>query len=321
MAKVEKFSGAYTAPITSKNGQILVIGHKNPDTDSIVGAIAAANLYKGRGYDVKPVAQGEPAPETQFVLEKFGLESPEVVTSVAGKDIFLVDYADLKQAPADFSEGNLCGIIDHHKMGDVSSNSPLECWIWPVGSSNTIIKVMHDFYGVEIPREIASAMLCAILSDTLIFNSPTTTPLDQKVVKELAEIAGIEDIEALGMEMFKAKSNLDASPKALLNRDFKDFEMGSKKIGIGQLELISEEMVTPELKQALVEEMNKAKAEGRDDVVLVLTDILKKGSRLLVVGDDSAEIAKVLGADSEMWMDGVLSRKKQIVPPLQKQFA
>lgn len=321
MAKVEKFSGAYTAPITSKNGQILVIGHKNPDTDSIVGAIAAANLYKGRGYDVKPVAQGEPAPETQFVLEKFGLESPEVVTSVAGKDIFLVDYADLKQAPADFSECNLCGIIDHHKMGDVSSNSPLECWIWPVGSSNTIIKVMHDFYGVEIPREIASAMLCAILSDTLIFNSPTTTPLDQKVVKELAEIAGIEDIEALGMEMFKAKSNLDASPKALLNRDFKDFEMGSKKIGIGQLELISEEMVTPELKQALVEEMNKAKAEGRDDVVLVLTDILKKGSRLLVVGDDSAEIAKVLGADSEMWMDGVLSRKKQIVPPLQKQFA
>ena len=208
MSELTKFPGAFTAPIQSENGPIYVLGHKNPDTDSIVGAIAAANLYKGRGYDVKPVAQGKPAPETAFVLEKFNLETPEVISSVAGKDFFLVDYADLKQAPDDFKEGRLLGIVDHHKLGDVSSDSPLECWIWPVGSSNTILKVMHDFYGVELPKNIAGAMLCAILSDTLIFNSPTATPLDKKVVEELAKIAEVEDIEALGMEMFKAKSNL-----------------------------------------------------------------------------------------------------------------
>ncbi len=321
MSELTKFPGAFTAPIQSENCPIYVLGHKNPDTDSIVGAIAAANLYKGRGYDVKPVAQGKPAPETAFVLEKFNLDAPEVISSVAGKDFFLVDYADLKQAPEDFKEGKLLGIVDHHKLGDVSSDSPLECWIWPVGSSNTILKVMHDFYGVELPKNIAGAMLCAILSDTLIFNSPTATPLDKKVVEELAKIAEVEDIEALGMEMFKAKSNLNDTPKALLNRDFKDFEMGEKKIGIGQLELIAEDMGTPELKAKLIEEMDKAKEEGRDDVVLVITDILKKGSRLMVVGPDAASIAETLGADADMWMDGVLSRKKQIVPPLQKKFA
>lgn len=321
MSQLTKFPGAFTAPIQSEDGPIYVMGHKNPDTDSIVGAIAAANLYKGRGYDVKPVAQGEPAPETVFVLEKFNLQAPEVISSVAGKDFFLVDFADLKQAPSDFKEGKLLGIVDHHKLGDVSSDSPLECWIWPVGSSNTVVKVMHDFYGVSIPKNIAGAMMCAILSDTLIFNSPTATALDKQVAQELAEIAGVEDIEALGMEMFKAKSNLNASPKALLNRDFKDFEMGDKKIGIGQLELIAEDMVTPELKAQLIEEMKKAREEGRDDVVLVITDILKKGSRLMVVGADAEVIAEALGADKDMWMDGVLSRKKQIVPPLQKKFA
>ena len=123
----------------------LVLGHKNPDTDSIVSALAAANLYKGRGLDVTPVAQGEPAPETAFVLKTFGLKAPEVVTSVAGKEVYLVDYSDLAQAPADFKDAKLLGIIDHHKLGDVTSDTPVECWIQPVGCSNTVIKKLHDY--------------------------------------------------------------------------------------------------------------------------------------------------------------------------------
>ena len=298
----------------------LVLGHKNPDTDSIIAALAAANLYQGRGIDAVAVAQGAPAPETEYVLNRFNLKSPEVVTSVAGKDIYLVDFSDLGQAPDDFKEANLKGIVDHHKLGDVTSDSPLECWIQPLGCSNTVLKLMHDYYGVKIPADLAGGMLCAILSDTLLFKSPTCTEADVKAAHELAEIACIKDIDVLGMDMFKAKSNLNAAPRDLIFRDFKDFDMNGKKIGIGQLELISWDMVSADLKASLAQELAKVESEGRDGAVLVLTDIMKEGSEILVSSKDLKDvILKALGASSEgEFLKGVMSRKKQVVPPLQK---
>ncbi len=300
----------------------LVIGHKNPDTDSIVAALSAANLYRGRGIDAAPAAQGEPAPETAFVLKRFGLKAPEVVASVAGRDVYLVDYSDLAQAPADFKDAaSLRGIIDHHKLGDVTSASPLECFIMPYGCCNTIIKELHDYYKVVIPRDLAGAMLCAILSDTVIFKSPTCTEADRRAAADLARIAGVDDPEALGMEMFKAKSNLDASPRDLIFRDFKDFEMGGRKIGIGQLELVSLDLVTPELKAKLKDELAKVKSEGRFGAVLLLTDIIKEGSEVMVASDDDAKVLAALGGSaSKTWLPGVMSRKKQVVPPLEKAF-
>lgn len=213
----------------------LVLGHKNPDTDSIVSALSATYLYRARGIDAVSGAQGDPSPETAFVLKRFGLKAPEVVHSVEGREVYLVDYSDLAQAPDDFPKCRLLGIIDHHKLGDVTSDYPLECWIQPVGCSNTIVKLMYDYYKVEVPKDIAGAMLCAILSDTVLFRSPTCTPTDIRAAKELAAIAGVDDIEALGIEMFKAGSNLDASPRDLVFRDYKDFDMNGKKVGIGQL--------------------------------------------------------------------------------------
>ncbi len=312
---------AFTPNFGDDSVPALVFGHKNPDSDTIIGALAAQNLYKGRGINVVAVAQGEPAPETKFILDKFGLTAPEVVTSVEGKKFFLVDFSDVKQAPDDVTKGQLLGIVDHHKLGDMTSDSPLECWIWPVGSTCTILKVMHDYYGVQIPAPLAGAMLCAILSDTLIFNSPTTTELDKIVVHQLAEIAKVGDHQSLGMDMFKAKSNLSAPAKELLYRDFKDFDMGGKKIGIGQLELVSDSLVTSEIEAALRKEMQIAKDEGRHSVVLLITDIIKKGSRLYVISDDADAIKAALGPDENMWLQGTLSRKKQVVPPLQKKFA
>lgn len=300
----------------------LVLGHKNPDTDSIVAALAYAHVLNARGIEATAVAQGEAAPETQFVLDKFNLKAPSVVNSVAGKDVYLVDYSDLAQAPVDFKDAKLLGIVDHHKLGDVTSDSPLECWIQPYGCSNTVIKMVADFYNVSIPADLAGAMVCAILSDTVLFKSPTCTEYDKKAVEELSKIAGISDVEALGMEMFKAKSNLDASARDLIFRDFKDFDMGGKKIGIGQLELISLSMVTPELKASLISELNAVKAEGRHSAVLVLTDIMKEGSELLLSSDDENTIINALGTKKAdvMWMPGVMSRKKQVVPPLQAAF-
>ena len=299
----------------------LVLGHMNPDTDSIVSAIVAADLYSKRGMDVTPVAQGAPTPETEFVLKKFGIAAPQVVADVAGKDVYLVDYSDLAQAPKGMDSATVLGIVDHHKLGDVTTSSPLEAWIWPVGCTNTVLKNMYDFYGIEIPKNLAGAMLCAILSDTVIFKSPTCTPADKKAVEELAKIAGVSDVVALGMEMFKVKSAVDGTPmKDLVFRDYKDFDMNGNKVGIGQLEVVDLSILEP-VKAGLQAEIEKVKAEGRHSVFLLLTDIMKEGSEMLIVSDDPSVVEKAFGVKAEgstVWLPGVMSRKKQVVPNFEK---
>lgn len=302
----------------------LILGHKNPDSDSIISAIVCADLYTKRGLDVTPAAQGEPAPETRFILERFGLKAPEIVTSVAGRDVYLVDYSDKAQAPADIDQANLKGIVDHHKLGDLTSTAPIECVIWTVGCTNTLLKRMYDYMGFEIPANLAGAMLCAILSDTVIFKSPTCTELDRQAAKELAEIAGIADIEALGMELFTAKSCVaGAEPRSLIFRDFKDFNMSGSKVGVGQLELVDLKLVD-DMMPALEAELARVKSEeGRHSALLLLTDIMKEGSLLLMVSDDPSRIAKAFGKElgnEHLWLDGVMSRKKQVVPALEAAF-
>ena len=295
----------------------------NPDTDSIVSAIVAADLYSKRGMDVTPVAQGAPTPETEFVLKKCGIAAPQVVADVAGKDVYLVDYSDLAQAPKGMDSATVLGIVDHHKLGDVTTSSPLEAWIWPVGCTNTVLKNMYDFYGIEIPKNLAGAMLCAILSDTVIFKSPTCTPADKKAVEELAKIAGVSDVVALGMEMFKVKSAVDGTPmKDLVFRDYKDFDMNGNKVGIGQLEVVDLSILEP-VKAGLQAEIEKVKAEGRHSVFLLLTDIMKEGSEMLIVSDDPSVVEKAFGVKAEgstVWLPGVMSRKKQVVPNFEKAF-
>ncbi len=301
----------------------LVIGHMNPDTDSIVAAIAAADIYSKRGTQAKAVAQGAPTPETKFVLDKFGLSAPEVVSSVAGQKLYLVDFSDLAQAPEGIKEADILGIVDHHKLGDVTTSNPLEIWTWPVGCTGTVLKSMYDFYGIELPKGIAGGLLCAILSDTVMFKSPTCTEADKKAVDDLAKIAGVSDIMALGMEMFKVKSAVaGASMKDLVFRDYKDFDMGGKKVGIGQLEVVDLSILDP-VKAGLYEEITKVKGEGRHSVFLLLTDIMKEGSEMLIVSDDAAVVEKAFGVKPEgtsVWLPGVMSRKKQVVPNFEKAF-
>jgi len=215
-----------------------IFGHTTPDLDSIVGAISLSYLKNQLGEDTIASRQGEINPETEFVLNKFGFEAPVLKTSYAGENVYLVDHSDLLQSPDDIKEATILGIVDHHKLGDITTDTPLECWIRPIGCSNTVIKEMFDYYDIEIPADIASIMLCAILSDTVIFKSPTCTKIDTKVVKELASIAGIEDYKALGMEMFTVKSDVaGATAKELILRDFKNFEIDDKMIK--KLELVN----------------------------------------------------------------------------------
>ncbi|MBY6107603.1 manganese-dependent inorganic pyrophosphatase [Ferrimonas balearica] len=304
---------------------IYCVGHKIPDSDSICGAIALAYLKNQIGEEAVATRLGELSPETAFILDKFGLEAPELKLSYAGEQVYIVDHSEVTQAPDDIAEATIVGIVDHHKLGDLTTSTPLECWIRPVGCSNTVIKMMYDFHGVEIPKAIAGIMLCAILSDTVIFKSPTCTTADIRCVEALAEIAGIEDFKGLGMEMFKVKSAVEGTPaRDLVLRDFKDFDMNGNLVGIGQLEVI-DLAVLDALKPELVEDIAKLKAEGnRHSVLLLLTDIMKEGSELLVISDDLSVVERAYGQsieDGKVWLDGVLSRKKQVVPPLQQAFA
>ncbi|KZN51138.1 manganese-dependent inorganic pyrophosphatase [Pseudoalteromonas luteoviolacea] len=302
-----------------------VVGHKIPDSDSICGAIALSYLKNQIGEEAIPTRLGNISPETQFILDRFGFEAPELKMSYAGEDVYIVDHTEKTQAPDDIDEATVVGVVDHHKLGDLTTSTPLECWIRPVGCSNTIIKMMYDFYSVEIPKDIAGLMLGAILSDTVIFKSPTCTTADIKCVEVLAEIAGIKDYKAFGMEMFKVKSAVEGTPaRDLVMRDFKDFNMNGNLVGIGQLEVI-DLSVFDEIKADLEADIAKLKEEGgRHSVLLLLTDIMKEGSQMLIASDDEGIIEKAYGEapeQSRVWLDGVLSRKKQVVPPLQDAFA
>jgi len=299
-----------------------VFGHTTPDSDSIVGAISLSYLRNQLGLESIASRQGELNPESQFILEKFGFEAPILKTSYAGEEVYLVDFSDKAQAPEDIMEATIVGIADHHKLGDLTTSTPLEMWVRPIGCSNTVIKQMFDYYGVAIPKDIASIMLCAILSDTVIFKSPTCTKEDTKAVKELAQIAQIEDYKALGMEMFNVKSNLTgASPKELILRDFKDFNMSGKKVGIGQLEVVDLSLF-----DNMKEELHATLAdmqEDREAIMVLLTDIIQEGSQLLVCAKDNSKVAeafKVELQNNEAWLKGVMSRKKQIVPFLEEVY-
>jgi manganese-dependent inorganic pyrophosphatase len=302
---------------------ILVVGHKNPDTDTVASAIAVADLFTKRGMAAKAITQGEIAPETEFVLKKFGFSAPAIVTDATDQKIILVDHTDISQTIDNLDKGELVAVVDHHKLGDVTTSNPLEMWVWPVGCSATVIKNMYDFYNVEVPANIAGIMLCAILSDTVMFKSVTTTDADKVAVEALAKIAGVKDTMALGMEMFKVKSAVDgATPEALVFRDYKDFDMSGNKVGIGQLEVVDLSMLDAH-KAALQAEIGKVKADGRHSVFLLLTDIMKEGTEMLIASDDPSVVEKAFGVKAtgkSVWLDGVMSRKKQVVPCFEKGF-
>ena len=300
-------------------------GHIIPDSDSVCSAISLAYLLNKIGRAATPARQGELNPETKFILDKFGFEAPVLKTSFAGDELFITDYSDIAQAPQDLDKTTVVGIVDHHKLGDITTSAPLECWIRPVGCTNTIVKEMYDYHKVEIPKNIASIMLCAILSDTVIFKSPTCTALDIQVVRELAKIAGIEDFGALGMEMFKVKSEVEGTPiRELVMRDYKNFDMHGSKVGVGQLEVV-DGSVFDKIKDDLMEDIKKVKDEQNlHTVALLLTDIMKEGSEVLVVSNDTSIFEKAFNCkleDGKVWLDGCLSRKKQIIPFLEPAFA
>ncbi len=304
---------------------IFVVGHKNPDTDSICSAIAYAELKKSLGTDAKAVRQGEINPETAFVLEKFGIDVPELVTEWEGKKVILVDHSDVSQSIDDIEKAEIVEIIDHHKIGDITTPNPIFFLAMPVGCTATVVKILYDYHGVEIPKQIAGILLSAILSDTVIFKSPTTTEKDIRAAEDLARIAGIADLNTFGIQVKSKLSDIEKmSADEIIKRDFKDFNMSGKKVGIGQVELVDLSVIEPRIDDILGRMKEMKEKEGYDGVYMMLTDIIKEGTLLLAVTGDDSVVEKAFGArleNSRVWLDKVMSRKKEIVPPLENAYS
>lgn len=305
---------------TATSNPILVFGHKNPDTDAVLSAIGAAHFLNKTGRPAIACVQGEITPQTAYVLETFNISPPENIPPVAGRQIGLVDFNEYSQGPDDMKKAELVFLVDHHRLGDVTSSAPLEARLQPLGSTCTVLYEMFTENDIPIPQDIAGGLLSAILSDTVCFRSVTTTERDRIAATELARIAGVEDTGTLGEELFAVR---DAPPRTLLRRDYKSFMMGGRKIGVSQIEVVDMGQLDGR-KSALRAEMDILKREsGSFAILLMLTDITRNGTELLVESDAPGVIAEAFSTtmkDGSMWLDGVMSRKKQIVPPLEKTF-
>ena len=300
---------------------ILVFGHKNPDTDTICSAIAYAELKNKLGKDVKAVRLGEVNEETKYALNYFKVEKPELVENVAGREIILVDHNERTQTADGFEEAKVLELIDHHRISNFNVDEPLYARVEPVGCTATIILKLFKENGLTPSKETAGLMLSAIISDTLLFKSPTCTQCDAKAGKELAEIAGV-DLKEYGLEMLKAGTALgDKSEAELLNMDMKIFEIDGTKIGVAQVNTVNEAEVLERKEKLLAEIDNIIAKEGLKFFMLAITNILTNDSAALISGDGNDVVEKAFGekVDSNLvTLKGVVSRKKQIIPPLTK---
>ena len=300
---------------------ILVFGHKNPDTDTICSAIAYVELKNKLGKDVKAVRLGEINEETKYALNYFKVEKPELVENVAGREIILVDHNERTQTADGFEEAKVLELIDHHRISNFNVDEPLYARVEPVGCTATIILKLFKENGLTPSKETAGLMLSAIISDTLLFKSPTCTQCDAKAGKELAEIAGV-DLKEYGLEMLKAGTALgDKSEAELLNMDMKIFEIDGAKIGVAQVNTVNEAEVLERKEKLLAEIDNIIAKEGLKFFMLAITNILTNDSAALISGDGNDVVEKAFGekVDSNLvTLKGVVSRKKQIIPPLTK---
>ena len=295
--------------------EILIFGHKNPDTDSICSAMVKERLNKKNGYDSSvAVRLGNINKETQYVLNYLNLEAQ-------GQKVIMVDHNEFNQSIKGIEKAKILGVVDHHRIANFETSDPLYYTARPYGCTSTILFQDFKGKGIEINREEAILMASAIISDTLLLKSPTTTKHDEKALEELEKIAGI-DIKEYGLEMLKAGTDLDDfTAKELINLDAKELDKNGIKFVIGQVNTVDIPSVLErqeELEKAIEEELKEKELAL---FVLAITDILNSNSEILVLGEKSSVVEKAFDKKLEnnrAFLEGVVSRKKQLLPNIDK---
>lgn len=299
----------------------LIFGHKNPDTDSICSALVYADLKTKLGTSVEPIRLGEVNAETKYALDYFKVEAPRFVQNVSEEtnEVILVDHNEFQQSADDIEKVRILEVIDHHRIANFQTSDPLYYRAEPVGCTATILNKMYKENGVAVEKEIAGLMLSAIISDSLLFKSPTCTEEDVAAAKELASIAEVE-LETYGLNMLKAGADLsEKSTAELISLDAKEFEMGTYKVEVAQVNAVDVNEVLA--RQAELEETitNVISEKNLDLFLFVVTDILNSDSTALALGQKAAAVEKAYNvtlSDNKALLKGVVSRKKQIVPVL-----
>lgn len=305
--------------------KVLVFGHKNPDTDTICSAISYAELKKQLGMQAEAVRLGAVNGETQYALDYFGVDAPRLVEKVSEEveKVILVDHNERQQSADDIQNVKILEVIDHHRIANFETADPLYFRAEPVGCTATIIKKLYKENGVEIDRKVAGLLLSAIISDSLLFKSPTCTEEDVAAAKELAEIAGV-DLEAYGMAMLKAGANInDKSAEELISLDSKEYHIGNYHLEIAQINVVDPKDLLDrqdEVEKAIQQTIDK---KNLDLFLFIVTDILNSDSVGITLGKETAAVEKAYNIsieDNKALLKGVVSRKKQVVPVLTEIF-
>lgn len=300
--------------------KVFVTGHKNPDTDSICSALSYAALKQAQGVEAVAVRLGEVNKETQYALDYFQVEAPELIASVEEKQaVMLVDHNEPAQSVDGLDKAELLEIVDHHRLGGLNTANPIFVHIEPVGCTATIITKMFDCQKVELPKKIAGLLLSAIVSDTVLFKSPTCTEQDKAAAEKLAVIAGV-NLKEYGMAMLKAGADLgDLTPAQIAKTDSKPFSFGQYKAIVAQISVMDTADILAKKAELVAAMQELCQNEGYDMSLLMVTDIMEESTELVFVGEPKQLIADAFGKDASgdsIYLPGVMSRKKQIVPQL-----
>ena len=297
----------------------LVFGHKKPDTDSIASAISMANLQTNIGNYSESFRLGNVNRETEFALKTFSVKQPEYIEKVYEEDnVILVDSNEFPQSAEGIEKANIKMIVDHHRL-NLQTENPIYCMVEPVGCTSTILYKLYKQNEVNIAPEMAGLMLSAIVSDTLLFKSPTSTEQDKFIAGKLSDIAGL-DMYDYGYRMLKAGTNLDGyTASEIINTDSKPFEKDGIKFVISQVNSADVDSVLEKQKELETAIENEILLNNLDCYVFMVTDILNASSKAIVLGNRKDVFEKAYNTklfNNTAILDGVVSRKKQVLPKM-----
>lgn len=303
---------------------IKVFGHLSPDTDATGSAIIWAwYLTEHTAEAATPFVLGDLNSETKFVLSQWQLSTPELLpTLIIGESVVLVDTNNPQELPGNINEMNLIQLIDHHKLvGGLTSELPATITMRPLACTATVLFDLMNIKPADLPRDIAGLILSCILSDTLAFRSPTTTPHDKEVAENLATVLDIK-ITTYADEMFAAKSDVSMfSDTELVTLDSKKYAVGEKNFRVSVIETTSPETILSR-KNGIIEAIKTivSTESDVDDVLFFIVDILREESTVLTYNDITKQIITssfgFTSIEDILVLPGILSRKKQILPAL-----
>lgn len=310
--------------ITRASAELSVFGHKVPDTDTTISAIAYAWELNARKIPASPFLLGELNPETKFVLQKLGVDAPPLLKEPLEKKapVAIVDTNNPAELPDGIDKATIHSIVDHHKLSGLTNSEPLEIDMRPLCSAGSILYARAKAANLTPPKHVAGLMLAGLLSDSLEFRSPTTTEMDKVYAKELAEIAGL-DVHEFAEGMLEAKAQIDhLSPAELVMMDTKIFTLGGKKMRVSVLETTKPEMPLKKKAEMVSAQLDKIKDEGLDEMLLFVVDIIKEEAVFVSCRPSASKLVEKawkvnVSKDGTVVLPGVLSRKKQMIPKLE----